>query len=206
MKTVDEPGKPVAVRPASEPPRARTGRTRQPRAGWAVLAAAAAVSVVAVAVGVPLALRAVHSRGDQPAGTQVSADPTPGAVDEKRPSAHGYGSVPLSKARILNRTQTAGGLSLAWVLQGIDNSAPSIKIAYDAGDGDCIKPRGIYVHETSTSVLLESVNYWARPRGSACASRQDVRVAEIKLAQPLGKRSLVHATLDSEFGKTSLFE
>lgn len=161
-----------------------------------------------VVVAIPLGLHLARGGSGTADEAATVAPPTPGIVDSKEPEppAHGRALPPAKPARLLTLAQTAGGVSLAWRLVALDDHASTITVWYDAGDGWCDKPKGFYVRETATSVLVENVNYWAHSPDGACPSVQRFGRAIITLQHPLGGRTLIHATINTKYGTADPFK
>jgi hypothetical protein len=87
---------------------------------------------------------------------------------------------------------------MPWRLAAVDPAAPSVTVDYVTGDGDCVRPVGLRVQESSTAVVLTLLSR-TDPRRQSCATRLVVARSVVPLQEALGDRRLVHAATDADW-------
>ena len=83
---------------------------------------------------------------------------------------------------------------MPWRFLSLSPDGRELTFAYAAGDGDCTKPVGVAVSETSSQVIVEPVAHTDLSQ-SACADSEMIKRASVTLARPLGRRQLLHPVL-----------
>jgi hypothetical protein len=196
----------VLARAAAGVPVTADRRTRRHRY-TAPLLSAAAVAVIALVTALLIGTSHDGRSHTATANTGNPATPTPSvtaaSTDAKQSSlAPGWSRTLYPIVDMLTAAETQGLTSMPWKLDGIDDAQRSLAISYIAGGG-CTFPRGIYIQETASSVLIESLGRTMNapqpsqsPQVTACPADLKVGLATIKLQQPLGDRLLLHAQVD----------
>jgi hypothetical protein len=172
----------------------------------APLLSAAAVAIVGV---VSALLITTSGDGSHHRATGATGDPATsvpsvavGSTDAKKPAlAAGWSRAQYPLADMITATEAQGLTSMPWRLAGIDDTRSVLAITYVAGGG-CASPRGIYVHETATTVLIEALSRTTSTGQQsqspyACAAYLRDGRATIQLQQPLGDRQLLHGQTNS---------
>lgn len=136
----------------------------------------------------------------------TTVPPAAGATDPGRPVPLSPGglAVRFTPPNLLASRQLDGLTSMPWVLTAIDDPTSTVSLIYVTGDGDCVTPRGMYVSESATSVLVEVLSSTAVNR-SACGSALTMARSRVTLDHPLGARTLIHAVVSSSWTDANLF-
>lgn len=159
---------------------------------------------LAIAAAVVATIVVLSSCSSQPSLAQ--AEPSTGVTDAGSPVRLSSGArhTPLAVATLLTSTQASRLTSMPWILTARDDKTATIELLYVAGDGDCVKPRGLYLRQTTTYVLIEVLSATALNR-TACASPLTIARSLLQLAVPLGSRSLIHAKVSREWSSPNFF-
>ncbi len=89
---------------------------------------------------------------------------------------------------------------MPWKFVGFAGDHDSVQVVYSAGDNDCVKPWGFYVHQDGGDMIVEAV---ARPGNVSvgCADKIVYFRATIPLPVPVnGSVRLVHAPFNRSVG------
>lgn len=160
-------------------------------------------AVCAAAAVVTLMMAAGCASGDR-GGARVP--PVAGKTDSRVPSRLSPGSltIPSGRPRMLTLGQLGGLTSMPWRLTSITDGGRTLGLIYVTGDGDCTRPRGVYVSETASSVLLEVLSKTESNR-NACAGMLTMARGAVRLDAPLGGRALVHAVVSDAWTNPNFF-
>jgi hypothetical protein len=124
------------------------------------------------------------------------AAPRADTRDSLRPTDRGRISTSEAVASRLSVAQTGGLLSTPWRLAYVDGR--DLYLDYDIGSSSCDTDRGVYVKETDRRVLVGHYVYDTSV-GNPCTADLMVGHGVVHLAKPLGKRSLWHVVVTSDW-------
>jgi hypothetical protein len=95
---------------------------------------------------------------------------------------------------------------MPWKFLGFAGGKDVVNVAFVAGDGDCVKPLGFYVHRDGDNVLVEAVSK-AEPGRTACAARLMLGRAVLRLPVAIdGPVRLVHPATDPAWSSPNIFD
>jgi hypothetical protein len=88
---------------------------------------------------------------------------------------------------------------MPWTFVSLAADGRTIKVTYDAGDGDCVQPVALEVDQTATQVTVAAWSKSTARAGQACADPLVQAAGSITLDAPLGDRTLLHAPISKAF-------
>lgn len=167
--------------PRSSRPQARSRRRRLLSAA---IAGAAAIAIVgALGLG---------------SGRTASHPIRAGAPDPVRPAAVPmFDMTPELPYPQLSADVAARYAGAPWKLLSVTSGGTELHIGFAAGVSGCSYAKGVYVTESSTTVLVATLI--SRPTSGTCTSALMFGRTVIRLAKPLSSRTLRHAVIASEW-------
>lgn len=87
--------------------------------------------------------------------------------------------------------------SAPWKLLSVTSDGTELHIGFAAGVPGCSHAQGVYVTESPTTVLIATLT--SRPSSGTCTSALTVGRTAVRLATPLGSRTLRHAVIAGEW-------
>lgn len=175
----------------SDAPRAGVGGsshaiTARPRRRYLLVFAALAATAAVVAW--------VLAAGRGGASHPITAGPT----DPMRPTADPmFGTTPELTYPRLSSDAAARYASAPWKLLGATSHGSELHIGFAAGVPGCSHPEGVYVLESPSVVVIATLT--SHRSSDTCTSALTLGRSAVRLAQPLGSRTLRHASIADDW-------